>query len=358
MNKDALSLGLELVKSAIHNDSAGKYAAAVREYDLGVNYLTQALGDPAQVHNSALISQKIREYTERRNALAASLGQGFEAPVPVASQAHVYSPPPAPVGGSVSINDILRLAFDVAQHARQEDACGNLTGAFELYTQCLESFLIVYKEEQNPSLKEQLRGTILEYTTRAEQIKAIMHGGGPPVVAPTTAAAAAAAAPAPRRDTIRNDDVDGPCEQRVSKSHPGYAGRVELFVSVPRRRFRLDEKVPIHVAVDNQCGRQVETVKCYLLCTTDSYYWKSPDAQERKSETVKTLSREFNFGKVFPLAHGLRFEGDLDYELGPRLKPTDRHDPTTLIREYVLVVKCYFTRPWRDLKAFVAISVF
>ncbi len=356
MNKDSLSLGLELVTSAIHNDSAGKYAAAVREYDLGVNYLTQALADPAQLHNSALISQKIREYTERRNALAASLGDGFEAPAPVAAQAHVYSPPPAPVGGSVSINDILRLAFDVAQHARQEDACGNLHGAFELYTQCLESFLIVYKEEENPSLKDQLRSTILEYTTRAEQIKALIGGGGGG--APAAAPQASQTAAAPRRNTIRNDDVDGAFEQRVNKSHPGYAGRVELFVSVPRRRFRLDEKIPIHVVVDNQCGRQVETIKCYLLCTTDSYYWRSPDAQERKSETVKTLSREFNFGKVFPLAHGLRFEGDLEYELGPRLKPTERHDPTTLIREYVLVVKCFFSRPWRDLKAFIAISVF
>jgi hypothetical protein len=353
MNKDALSLGLELVTSAINNDGAGKYAVAVREYDLGVGYLTQALADPAQVHNSALISQKIREYTERRNALASSLGHGFEAPAPVAAQAHVYSPPPAPVGGSVSINDILRLAFDVAQHARQEDACGNLHGAFELYTQCLESFLIVYKEESNPALKEQLRSTILEYTTRAEQIKALISGGPPANVA-----GAPHAQPAPRKNLIRNDDTDGAFEQRVSKSHPGYAGRCELFVSVPRRKYRLDEKIPIHVMVDNQCGRQVETVKFYLLCTTDSYYWRSPDAQERKSETVKTLSREHNFGKVFPLAHGLRFEGDFEYELGPRLKPTERQDPTTLIREYVLVAKCFFSRPWRDLKAFIAISVF
>ncbi len=355
MNRDALSLGLELVTAAIQDDGAGRYASAVRQYDLAISYFSQSLSDPAQQHNTGVISQKIREYTDRRNALASSLGQGYEAPV-MAQPTHVYAPPPAPVVASVSINDILRLAFDVAQHARQEDACGNLHGAFELYTQCLESFLIVYKEEHNPALKEQLRHTILEYTQRAEQIK-VINGGAPQQPsagpAPLTAANSSGAI---RRDLIRNDDTDGPHEQRVTKSHPGYAGRVELSVRVAKRKYRVDEKVQLHVIVDNQCGRQVETVKCYLLCTTDSYYWKSPDAQERKSETVKTLSREFNFGKVFPLAHGLRFEGDCEYELGPRLKPTERHDPTTLIREYVLVVKCLFSRPWRDLKAFIPIS--
>ena len=106
------------------------------------------------------------------------------------------------------------------------------------------------------------------------------------------------------------------------------------------------------------------------------YYWKSPDAQERKSETLKVLPRVFNCGKAFPLASGHRFEGDFEYELGPRLKPTERNDPTVLVREretvfclftqnkntkvreYVIVVKCFFARPWRDLKAFAAISVF
>lgn len=51
----------------------------------------------------------------------------------------------------------------------------------------------------------------------------------------------------------------------------------------------------------------------YLTCVTDSYYWKSPDAQERKHESIKVLPREFAFGKVFPLAHGQRFEGDCEY---------------------------------------------
>lgn len=63
------------------------------------------------------------------------------------------------------------------------------------------------------------------------------------------------------------------------------------------------------------------------------YYWKSPDAQERKSETLKVLPRVFNCGKAFPLASGHRFEGDFEYELGPRLKPTERNDPTVLVRE-------------------------
>jgi hypothetical protein len=162
MQKDSLSLGLELVKSAIADDAAGRYPSAVRHYDLAINYLSHALADPAQAANSAIISQKIREYSDRREVLAASLG-GVEQPL-VSAPVGVASTPS-------SINDILRLAFDVAQHARKEDAYGNVKGAFDLYTQCLESFLIVYREEQNAQLKEQLRHTILEYTERAEALK-------------------------------------------------------------------------------------------------------------------------------------------------------------------------------------------
>lgn len=74
----------------------------------------------------------------------------------------------------VSINDVLRLAFDIAASARKEDAMGNLKGAFDLYTQALESFMIVYKQEQNPQIKEQLKQTILADTTRAEQVKEML----------------------------------------------------------------------------------------------------------------------------------------------------------------------------------------
>lgn len=45
------------------------------------------------------------------------------------------------------------------------------------------------------------------------------------------------------------------------------------------------------------------------------------------------------------------------YELGPRLKPTERQDPSVLVREYVLVVKLYFKRPFRDLKAYTPITL-
>jgi hypothetical protein len=249
----------------------------------------------------------------------------------------------------ISINDILRLAFDVAQHARQEDATGNLRGAFDLYTQALESFLIVYKEEKNSTLKEQLKATILEYTTRAEQIKELLNAPRPqnPMEANKRILPAG----------IRNEDIDGPYEQNVRKAHPGYSGAIDLRVRLPKRKFRLDEKVNIHIEVDNQSGRPVEVMKCYLICTVDSYYWKSPDAQERKSESKKTIPREYNFGKIFPLMHGGRFEGDFEYELGPRLKATERKDPTTLTREYVLVVKAHFNRPWKPLKTFTPITI-
>ena len=261
----------------------------------------------------------------------------------------VASSQPQPAD-AVSINDILRLAFDVAQHARQEDATGNLKGAFELYTQCLESFLVVYSEEQNPALKDQLRSTILEYTERAEMIKKTLNNAPPPnpQVAPVRTIPAG----------IRNEDIDGAFSQAVRKAHPGHSGAVDLVVTVPKRKYVLDEIMRVHIDVDNQCGRTVEKVKCYLLQTVDSYYWKSPDSQERKSECLKTMPRQFKFGKVFPLQNGLRFEGHFDYELGPRLKPTERKDPTVLVREYVLVVKCFFKRPWRDLKAFIPISIF
>ena len=278
--------------------------------------------------------------------LAESLGGVPEPQLPV----HPPQPGPAslPKADPVSINDILRLAFDVAQHARQEDATGNLKGAFELYTQCLESFLIVYQEERNPQLKEQLRATILEYTERAEAIKKQLAAAAQPA-APQTR-------PVPAG--IRNEDKDGPFSQTVRKAHPGYSGAVDLTVSVPRRKYQLDEMLSVHIDVDNQCGRTIESIKAYLLQTVDSYYWKSPDAQERKSEVLKTLKRTYTFGKVFPLHHGLHFEGDFEYVLGPRLKPTERKDPSVLVREYVLVIKCYFKRPWRDLKAFIPISIF
>lgn len=74
----------------------------------------------------------------------------------------------------ISINDVLRLAFDIAASARKEDAMGNLKGAFELYTQALESFMIVYKQEKNPQIKEQLKQTILADTSRAEQVKEML----------------------------------------------------------------------------------------------------------------------------------------------------------------------------------------
>ena len=256
----------------------------------------------------------------------------------------------------VTINDILRLAFEVAQHARQEDAMGNLKEAFDLYTQALESFLIVYKEEQNAMLKEQLKSTILDYTTRAEQIKAILH---PPAPSPNVSGPIPQVTQVKRivAPGIRNEDRDGPYEQRVKKSHPGHSGIVELYVRVARQKFHLDEKVMLHLEVDNQCQRTVETIKAYLICTTDSYYWKSPDVQDRKHETQKVLDREFTFGKVFPLVHGLRFEGECEYELGPRLKPTERSDPSVLVREYVLVIKCRFKRPFYDLKAFIPLTI-
>lgn len=247
--KDSLSLGLELVTTAVADDVAGRYASAVRHYDLAINYLTQALSDPVQAAHASLISQKIREYSDRRSVLASSLG-GIEPPV-------LAPAVPPPAAAATSINDILRLAFDVAQHARQEDACGNVRGAFELYTQCLESFLIVYKEEQNAMLKDQLRRTILEYTERAEALKQQMQ---------PSAVVAAPSGSVVKRETIRNQDVDGPYHQAVRKQHPGYSGSCELQVTLPRRKFRVDEKVGIHVVVDNQCGRQVETLKCYLLC--------------------------------------------------------------------------------------------
>ncbi len=356
MQQDSLSLGLELVKTAVAEDGAGRYVSAVRHYDLAVASLSRALSDPAQQHHAALIAQKIREYSERRAVLVASGVVAASDPPPalafqtspnaVSSSAPSSSSSLAPPAAT-SINDILRLAFDVAQHARQEDACGNARGAFELYTQCLESFLIVYKEEQNPMLKEQLRHTILEYTERAEALKLALQPlqAHPGLVVQ-------------KREAIRNEESEGPYNQTVRKQHPGYSGSCEMQVTINKRKFRVDENVRVHVVVNNYCGRQVETLKAYLLCTTDSYYWKSPDAQERKSETVKVLPREFNCGKAFPLPSGHKFEGDFEYLLGPHLKPTERKDPTVLTREYVIVVKCFFSRPWRDLKAFAAISVF
>jgi hypothetical protein len=46
-----------------------------------------------------------------------------------------------------------------------------------------------------------------------------------------------------KRDRIRNDDSDGPYHQSVRKQHPGYSGSCELQVTLPKRKFRLDELV-------------------------------------------------------------------------------------------------------------------
>lgn len=66
MQQDPLSLGLEIVKKAVADDIAQNFASAIRNYDLAVGYLTQALQDPKNAANQVLISIKIREYTERR----------------------------------------------------------------------------------------------------------------------------------------------------------------------------------------------------------------------------------------------------------------------------------------------------
>ena len=66
MSNDPLSLGLDLVRKAVEDDTAGNYASAVRHYDLAIAALNQARNDPRQAANEVLISLKIREYADRR----------------------------------------------------------------------------------------------------------------------------------------------------------------------------------------------------------------------------------------------------------------------------------------------------
>ncbi len=143
MDQEPLSLGLECARLACEEDAAQRWPTAVRHYDLAINYLTRALQDPQHAGNQAVIAQKIREYADRRAYIGAQVS-AVEAPSAAAA---------TPIKKDVSINDVLRLAFDVAAHARKEDAMGNLKGAFELYTQALESFMVVYKQEHNATLK-------------------------------------------------------------------------------------------------------------------------------------------------------------------------------------------------------------
>ena len=64
--QDSLSLGLDYVRRAVQEDSANDVDGAVRDYDSAIFYLTQALQDPRHSANQITISQKIREYSDRR----------------------------------------------------------------------------------------------------------------------------------------------------------------------------------------------------------------------------------------------------------------------------------------------------
>jgi hypothetical protein len=144
MQKDAMAEGLELATQAVSEDGAGRVANAARLYEQAEQALARALASlpTSQTALANVVHAKIREYAQRRALLIASLQTPFNPSVPFPpapeyvssgySSNNVQISVPAPSSSPTSINDILRLAFDVAQHARQEDAVGNTRGAFEV----------------------------------------------------------------------------------------------------------------------------------------------------------------------------------------------------------------------------------
>lgn len=65
----------------------------------------------------------------------------------------------------------MKRACDLAQEATVKDRAGQYEDAFELYKLSLEHFHLVCKYQRNPQLKQRLVTKMLDYVSRAEQIK-------------------------------------------------------------------------------------------------------------------------------------------------------------------------------------------
>jgi hypothetical protein len=69
---------------------------------------------------------------------------------------------------------LLQQGLGLVQTAAQHDAAGNYQEAVRLYSLALDAFLSVLKMERNPRIVETLKGKVVDYMNRAEELKALI----------------------------------------------------------------------------------------------------------------------------------------------------------------------------------------
>ena len=70
----------------------------------------------------------------------------------------------------ISMNELLEKSLQIIDQAKLEQS-KNKQYALDLYTQALDSLMIVYKNETEKDLKKDIENYLLDYTTRAEKLK-------------------------------------------------------------------------------------------------------------------------------------------------------------------------------------------
>eukprot|EP01091_Cochliopodium_minus_P000648 TRINITY_DN10568_c0_g1_i1.p1 TRINITY_DN10568_c0_g1~~TRINITY_DN10568_c0_g1_i1.p1 ORF type:complete len:584 (-),score=189.50 TRINITY_DN10568_c0_g1_i1:20-1771(-) len=174
-----LQLGLEYVKKAIQYDQENKLQDAVENYTSCLIYFQQALKDTSLQNNWSIIQQKILEYQSRKEVIEQELKltqlqiKKEEPTKDLSSQSFLPPKKEEPINLDVklSLNDILEKALNLLDRAKLEQSKNNKEAALDLFTDALDNFMVLYKNETDPTLKKDIENYLMDYTTKAEKLK-------------------------------------------------------------------------------------------------------------------------------------------------------------------------------------------
>jgi len=176
-----LQRGLEIVKKATDLDGSGQFLEASHFYRESLQYFQIALEEEQNESTRNLISQKMREYSERADELLTK--------VKPEKPKQIVSAPPQIDWSSLqkaerekwkdfdsknSSNEIINEldnAMKRIEEATGEDSRGNYTSALELYQIALDFFVKALEGKSSPEIKSAITEKVTQYITRAEQIK-------------------------------------------------------------------------------------------------------------------------------------------------------------------------------------------
>ncbi|KAJ2089096.1 Vacuolar protein sorting-associated protein 4 [Coemansia sp. RSA 986] len=124
-----------------------------------------------------------------------------------------------------------KKAIDIIKKAISEDTAGNYEEAYKLYINGIEWFFTAIKYEKNEKTKQSVRKRLVEYTDRAEQLKAHIaktRDNKQPVAVGNSAQSGnkKKAANGGKGGSGKGDDVDGGLDSETKKLRQGLEGAI------------------------------------------------------------------------------------------------------------------------------------